>query len=232
MAPDFMPPAFIAPDRIAPAHIAQAFIAQNTQSQEFEKTNLPWEMRLWQQRTGEWWENLTSGWKVPELPENTPKPDVAPQTWEGLFWLILIAIGGLITWKLYPVIARLIAEQSIARSTILEPAPEPVLKPDEWLQQARGAQAKGDYAQAARALYFAALTRLQDREILSTDRSLTNGEYRIQLQKKLRNTQSDRAYQTLSNTHEAIYYSNHETISAERYEACDRAYREIDQETP
>ncbi len=201
-------------------------------AQDFEKTNLPWDVKLWQQRTGEWFEHLTSGWKAPDFPENTPKPEVAPQTWEGLFWLILVALGGLLVWKLYPTIARLIAEQSIPRPS-LDPIPEaPVLSQNQWLQQARSAKDNGDYAKAARALYFAALARLQEREMISTDRSLTNGEYRAQLRRKKRDSKSDRAYQTLANTHEALYYSQNETITAQRYEDCDRAYRDIDQENP
>jgi hypothetical protein len=201
-------------------------------AQDFEKTNLPWDVKLWQQRTGEWFETLTSGWKGPELPENTPKPDVAPQTWEGLFWLILIALGGLLVWKLYPPIARLIAEQTIPRPEVTEEPTVPVLTQNQWLQKARSAQEKGDYGKAARALYFAALTRLQEQELISTDRTLTNGEYRTQLRHKKPNSKSDRAYQTLANTHEALYYSQNTPISAQRYEDCDRAYRDIDQETP
>lgn len=201
-------------------------------AQDFEKTNLPWDVKLWQQRTGEWFETLTSGWKAPDIPENAPKPEVAPQTWEGLFWLILIALGGLLVWKLYPSIARLIAEQSIPRPD-LTPVPEvPALTQNQWLQQARSAKDKGDYGQAARALYFAALTRLQERDLISTDRTFTNGEYRTQLRRKKANPKTDRAYQTLVNTHESLYYSQNNPISAQRYEDCDRAYRDIDQETP
>ncbi len=201
-------------------------------AQDFEKTNLPWDVKLWQQRTGEWFETLTSGWKAPEIPDNAPKPEVAPQTWEGLFWLILIALGGLLVWKLYPTIARLIAEQSIPRPTVIEEPTVPLLTQNQWLQQARSAKDKGDYGKAARALYFAALTRLQERDLISTDRTLTNGEYRTQLRRKKPNSKSDRAYQTLANTHEALYYSQNTPISAQRYEDCDRAYRDIDQETP
>jgi hypothetical protein len=201
-------------------------------AQDFEKTNLPWDVKLWQQRTGEWFETLISAWKAPELPENTPKPEVAPQTWEGLFWLILIALGALLAWKLYPPIARLIAEQTIPRPTVNEEPTAPVLTQNQWLQQARSAKEKGDYGKAARALYFAALTRLQEQELISTDRTLTNGEYRTQLRRKKANSKSDRAYQTLANTHDALYYSQNTPISAQRYEDCDRAYRDIDQETP
>jgi hypothetical protein len=205
-------------------------------AQDFEKTSLPWSIKLWQQRTGEWFENLTSGWKGPDLPDDAPKPEIAPQTWEGLFWLILIVLGGLLAWKLYPLVARLIAEQSIPRPNFEAEAQVPVLSQTQWLQQARTAKEQGDYAKAARALYFAALARLQERELISTDRSLTNGEYRAQLKKKQsqnqQNQKRDRAYQTLANTHEALHYSQNTPISAQRYDDCDRAYRDIEQETP
>ena len=73
-------------------------------------------------------------------------------------------------------------------------------------RNAKQAKANGDYNTATRALYFAALTRLKDRELLANDDSMTNGEYKRQLRQRKKSQKSDRAYQTLANAHEAIYY--------------------------
>jgi hypothetical protein len=212
-------------------------------AQDFEKTNLSWELKLGQQRIGEWFEQLTSGWHLPELPNNTPKPEVPPQTWETLYWLVIVTGISFTIWKLYPLITRLITQQIAPRSQKPIVTPEPTTT--EWLDQAKSAKANGDYSKATRALYFAALTRLKDRELIANDDSMTNGEYRRQLHQRKKSQKSDRAYQTLANAHEAIYYNttyNTETNDTdsqslvkqhlEQYEDCDRAYRDIEQETP
>ncbi len=202
-------------------------------AQDFEKTNPSWELKLGQQRIGEWFEQLTSGWNPPQLPKNTPKPEVPSQTWETLYWLV-IGIGiSLIIWKLYPLAARLITQKTIPRSQRSIAAPEATTT--QWLQKATQAKAKGDYSKATRALYFAALTRLKEREFLAKDDSMTNGEYRTQLHQRKKSQKSDRAYETLANAHEAIYYNINNTTAktqAQQYEECDRAYRDIEQETP
>jgi hypothetical protein len=204
-------------------------------AQDFEKTNLSWELKLGQQRIGEWFEQLTSGWHLPELPNNTPKPEVPPQTWETLYWLVIVTGISFTIWKLYPLITRLITQQIVPRSQKPIVTPEPTTT--QWLDQARSAKANGDYTKATRALYFAALTRLKDRELLANDDSMTNGEYRRQLHQRKKSQKSDRAYETLANAHEAIYYNTETNDTDSRslvkqYEDCDRAYRDIEQETP
>ncbi len=200
-------------------------------AQDFEKTNLSWELKLGQQRIGEWFEQLTSGWHLPELPNNTPKPEVPPQTWETLYWLIIVTGISFTIWKLYPLIIRLITQQIAPRSQKPIVTPEPTIS--QWLDQAKSAKANGDYTKATRALYFAALTRLKDRELLANDDSMTNGEYRRQLHQRKKSQKSDRAYQTLANAHEAIYYNTNTDSHSlvKQYEDCDRAYRDIEQET-
>lgn len=211
-------------------------------AQDFEKTNLSWELKLGQQRIGEWFEQLTSGWNPPQLPENTPKPEVPPETWETLYWLVIVIGISYTIWKLYPLVTRLISQETTL------PTKKPIATPNpttaQWLQQAKQAKANGDYNTATRALYFAALTRLKDRELLANDDSMTNGEYKRQLRQRKKSQKSDRAYQTLANAHEAIYYDTNYNTEAnntnsqlvqqhlEQYEDCDRAYRDIEQETP
>lgn len=208
-------------------------------AQDFEKTNLSWELKLGQQRIGEWFEQLTSGWNPPALPDNTPKPEVPAQTWEALYWLTIFIGISFIIWKLYPLVTRLISQKTTP------PTKKPIATPNptttQWLQQAKRAKANGDYSKATHALYFAALTRLKDRELLANDDSMTNGEYKNQLRQRKKSQKSDRAYQTLANAHEAIYYNtNYSTETndtdsqslVQQYEDCDRAYRDIEQETP
>lgn len=208
-------------------------------AQDFEKTNLSWELKLGQQRIGEWFEQLTSGWNPPSLPNNTPKPEVPPQTWETLYWLVIFIGISYTVWKLYPLVTKLISQQTTPAQKKPIATPNPTTA--QWLQQAKQAKANGNYSKATRALYFAALTRLKDHEFLANDDSMTNGEYRSQLRQRKKSQKSDRAYQTLVNAHEAIYYDTNYTAEAnntnsqnlvQQYEDCDRAFRDIEQETP
>lgn len=207
-------------------------------AQDFEKTNLSWELKLGQQRIAEWFEQLTSGWNPPQLPNNTPPPEVPPQTWETLYWLIIVSGISFTIWKLYPLITRLITQQTTPSPKKTIATAEPTTT--QWLDQAKNAKANGDYTKATRALYFAALTRLKDRQFLANDDSMTNGEYRSQLRQRKKSQKSDRAYQTLANAHEAVYYNTTYNIETndtapqslvQQYEDCDRAYRDIEQET-
>jgi Domain of unknown function (DUF4129) len=193
---------------------------------QFEKTNFAWDFRLWQQRTGEWFERIQANWQpsIPDTPNSSVRPpEVLPQVWTTLFWLLVVALVTVILWNLYPIVDRYFATQRPQR-----PTPEPAT-PDrsqtEWIQQARQAQSQGDYTQACRALYLAMIKKLQDQSLLSTDPSLTNGEYRHLLKTRSR----PQPYRTLINAHDESLYTDRK-LSAERYAECDRAYREIDQE--
>ena len=141
-------------------------------------------------------------------------------------------------WKLYPLAIRLITQETtpVPKQPIATRNPTTA----QWLQQAQRAKANGNYSKATRALYFAAITRLKDRELLANDDSMTNGEYKNQLRQRKKSQKSDRAYQTLADAHEAIYYDTDHNTEAnntnpqlvQQYEDCDRAYRDIEQETP
>jgi Domain of unknown function (DUF4129) len=191
-------------------------------SSEFEKTNPAWDLRLWQQRTGEWFEYLISGWKPPEIPENdpSPPPEIAPEFWESAFWLIVIGLAIVIVWNLYPIVERYFTQVRPDRPK--PPPPVPDLTQSEWLARARLAQSNGDYTQACRALYLAMVKQLQDKSILTPDPSLTNGDYR----KLLKTRPQPHAYRTLINAHDESIYTDR-PLTQDRYAECDRAYRDI-----
>jgi Domain of unknown function (DUF4129) len=195
---------------------------------QFEKSNPGWDLRLWQQRTGEWFERLRANWQPspPDLPDRSVKPpEILPQVWTVIFWLLVIALVTVILWNLYPIVQRVLAAPRPDRPTVEPPIPD--RSQMEWLQQARHAQSQGDYTQACRALYLAMVKKLQDQSRLTRDPSLTNGEYRAIL-----NTQArPQPYRTLINAHDESIYTDR-PLTQERYAECDRAYREIEQERP
>ncbi len=198
----------------------------------FEKTNPAWEFRLWQQRTGEWIEGIISKWQPPTI--DTPDPKTNPialpvVNWELIFWLISIGLVAWIIWTLYPIVLQYWTRRSnFPRRTVSQPA-IPVKTQSEWLQVAQDAQRRGDYTQACRALYFAMLKRLQDQKILSADPSLTNGDYRQQLNQTLKSRSKRQGYRTLIQAHDRISY-NAEIYNSDQYAECDRAFRDIERD--
>ncbi len=193
----------------------------------FEKTNPAWDLRLWQQRSSEWFERILSSWQPsdsPDTPNPVRPPTIPAQLWTVIFWLLVLALVTTIVWNLYPIVHRALTKSQPERP--LTSSPKPIDRTqNEWLQQAKKAQSQGDYTQACRALYLAMITKLQDQTLLSKDPSLTNGEYRHLLK-----TRSP-AYRTLINAHDESLYTDR-PITQDRYAECDRAYRDIDQETP
>lgn len=194
----------------------------------FEKTNPAWDLRLWQQRSSEWFERILSSWQPIDSPDslNNPvrPPTIPAQLWTLIFWLLVLALVTTIVWNLYPIVHRYLTKSQPERP--LASSPKPIHRTqNQWLQQAKKAQSQGDYTQACRALYFAMVTKLQDQTLLSKDPSLTNGEYR-----RLLKTRSA-SYRTLINAHDESLYTDR-PITQDRYAECDRAYRDIDQEMP
>ena len=197
-------------------------------SSTFEKTNPAWDLRLWQQRSSEWFERILSSWQPSDSPDsitNPVRPPTIPaQLWTVIFWLLVLALVTTIVWNLYPIVYRYLTKSQLQGP--LAPSPKPIDRTqNQWLQQAQEAQGQGDYTQACRALYFAMITKLQDQTLLSNDPSLTNGEYRHLLKTR------SASYRTLINAHDESLYTDR-PITQDRYAECDRAYRDIDQENP
>ena len=194
----------------------------------FEKTNPAWDLRLWQQQTGEWIEKTLASWQPSDglkAPQAIHPPEISTQVWTAIFWLLVVLLITLILWNLYPLVDRYLAR---SRPPIPTPAPPAIDRSqNEWLQHAKQAQSQGDYTQACRALYLAMVKKLQDQSLLSTDPSLTNGEYRAILKTRSR----PQPYRTLINAHDESIYTDR-PLTQDHYAECDRAYREIDQEMP
>jgi len=101
--------------------------------------------------------------------------DVSPVLYYGVIvLLVLLALGGIahISWTVKHALA--------ARRRRLEPtAPEDPTEgwPETWEERARAAAAQGDYLTALRALFRAALLRLEAARKGTFLRGATNGEY-------------------------------------------------------
>jgi hypothetical protein len=100
-----------------------------------------------------------------------------PAMTKVLLWGVVIALGLVfLGWLIYSLANLSLAKLSFRRS------PPPVDSPPagtwrEWVQQARGAAARGDYRDAVRIIYGAAVRRIEEGGTWQVDPSRTHREY-------------------------------------------------------
>lgn len=193
-------------------------------SGSFQKTSLDWQLRLLQQRVGEWLERVFARNDRPS--QSAPQPWTLPEWfYQGIFWGVVIALAGWALWQIYRWLDPYLGRSIFGRGAIATPAARsaPVVPSSEWLARSRLAQQRGDYREACRALYLAALQKLSESQLIPDLPSRTDGEY-LGL---VRSLPRSAAYQTLIRTHEQLCFSD-APISAETCDRCQRAYRDLE----
>lgn len=193
----------------------------------FDKDSLGWQIQLLQMRFAEWLDRIFQ--PKPDQDMKVPQwgiPDwLARLLLEGLFWLMVFAVIGWAGWLIFKAISPYLGldwlprRQKQRHSNIVEES----LSVSEWLQRSQAFAQRGNYREACRALYQAALQKLDERELILNQASRTDGEY-ISLLQTLPNSQP---YETLINTHERICFSQ-TPITKENFVHCEQAYREIE----
>ncbi|MGA7933539.1 MAG: DUF4129 domain-containing protein [Kovacikia sp.] len=188
-------------------------------SASFETTNLSWQIQQLQQRLGEGIEKLFAPIGV--------APVGAPPEWliKTVFWAVSLVLIGWASRQLYSLLRAyfhpsVFTDLASDSSTQL---PHPALTADQWLQRSRTFARQGNYREACRSLYLAALQRLNDKQLIAQESSRTDGEYRHLLQE----ISHAPPYQLLIDTHERLCFGNAE-ISAETFDQCQQAYGEIE----
>jgi Domain of unknown function (DUF4129) len=191
----------------------------------FEKDSFDWQLRQLQQQFMEWLERLLATQSGAPTDSGFQLPD-----WllRGLFWLLVIGTASFLGWQLYRLVHPYLAEkfsQLGRRPRQSQPQPERRSLAD-WLERSRTAQQQGNYREACRALYMAALQQLSDRRLIDLEASRTDGEY-LRLLPTLDRPQP---YQVLIQTHERLCFSQ-ANISVEQFDRCSEAFQQISQES-
>lgn len=197
----------------------------------FEKNSLGWQLRQLQQQIGEWWEFQTS-----QININPPDDSfLSGLNWE-LIWNILKIFG----WLVLAIIFCFLGVQLVRLLTpyvyYLNNLGESVanqftnktvknLSASQWLEKAKKCQKQGNYGEACRCLYMAALQRLNDKGIISHQQSRTDGEY-LEL---IRGLSQPEPYQKILQTHEQLLFGNLD-VSQSIFEECQQAYQQIDKD--
>jgi Domain of unknown function (DUF4129) len=217
----------------AQAMFTQAIFAQADQPvpQAIEQTSLGWQIRLASQRAGEWVELQFSKWNQPN--PDVPEPPTLPEfpAWLGplLFWLLIIGAVVLLSILILSIIDHFLAERASQGKPQWRKAPTTVPEPtlSEWLKTAQRFAQAGNWPEACRALYMAALQKLHDRKWIAHQPSRTDREYITQLLTPVTNIPQPRPYQLLITTHERAHFGQ-DPLSEEVYQRCRTAYQEIE----
>lgn len=195
-------------------------------SGSFEETSLGWKLSQWQQQIGEWFEwqfsKLRPDWKPPDWSE-WPEMTWLSVLWRVLLWAIVVAIAVWFIWQVWPLVKRLYAQWMQPMTTPPTPKADPIFSAAVWLTRARAFQQQGNYRDACRALYMAALQRLHERNLLPSQASRTDGEYWQALQSDTH----AQAYRVLLRTHEQLCFGQRD-ITAQAFERCQQAYLELE----
>jgi Domain of unknown function (DUF4129) len=189
-------------------------------SGSFEKNSPEWQLHLLQQRLGEWLERLFGATDRARLP-NWSLPEWIMRL---LFWVIAGLLIGWLSWQVYQLARPYFRAMTITQTgqSDRRSAGSP-LTVAAWLQRSRTFAQQGNYREACRALYMAALQRLNDAEPIPHEPSRTDGEY-LQIVQALPRSAP---YQVLIRTHEQLCFDNAD-ISVDAFDRCQQAYREIE----
>ena len=184
-----------------------------------QHTSLPWQLRQAGKNLSEWIQLQLAQQETPDA----PLPTFTFPAWLGplLFWS---AVTGGVLWLAW-LIVQIIDRYLENRQARTAPPPVEFMPPPEehtvaaWLRRAKQFEQEGNWREACRAMYMAALQLLHDREWIPHQPSRTDGEY---LQ-AIRTLQKPRPLQMLIRTHERSLFGG-EVLAADNVQRCRQAY--------
>lgn len=183
----------------------------------YESNNLGWQWRQLTQRLGEWLE-----WQLRQgQPRNAQTEPALMWLAPYLTWFLGILLLGLLSWLLVKSVQRWRTQRLAQRlaQTNETQVMAPSIGSNEWQRRAQKLQRQGNLTAAARALYFALLENLHDRQIIAEKLSRTDREY-MDMTQQLADAA---AFATILQTHEQIEFAGNE-VSALTFEQCQQAY--------
>ncbi|WP_026732774.1 DUF4129 domain-containing protein [Fischerella sp. PCC 9605] len=194
----------------------------------FEKTSWGWQISLFQQQVGEWFEYQLSRFDatLPELPSGWSIDPWFISLLKFLFWLGLGLFLAWLVWQLWREFSPYLYSW-LARGSNLNNSDAKVqdneLSVANLLARSQEFYRQENYREACRCLYLAMLQHLHEKAILPHKKSRTDGEY---LQLLGLSRPQIQPYETLITTHERLCFGSTE-ILPENYEQCQQAYQEI-----
>ncbi|RZM82133.1 DUF4129 domain-containing protein [Leptolyngbya iicbica] len=195
------------------------------EASSIQQSSLPWQLRQAGKNLSEWIQLRLSQW---EAEDTGPPPNFEFPAWLGqfLFWLLVIGVVGWLAWLIVQLLDNYLGERSDRPAS---PKVDFIPPPEQhtvaaWLRRAQQFEREGNWREACRALYMAALQLLHDREWIPHQPSRTDGEYLRAVQ----TLQRPRPLQMLIRTHERSLFGG-EPLAADNVQRCRQAYEEIAQ---
>jgi len=197
-------------------------------SDRFEQDSLGWQVRMLQQRVGQWWE-FQQDRLADRIPDSSPPFIFGWIDW-GLLWnliqiaSIFLAIWLLLQlgWRLWLRLHPLWVREFPQSGNFSAPSNRQETSVQGWVKRSQSLQQEGRYGEACICLYFATIRQLNDSGMVSDLLSRTDGEYWQLLQ----NSPQNDAYETLLMTHQKVCFAPG-TISGADFDRCRDAYRAI-----
>lgn len=194
----------------------------------FRQDGIGWRINIIRQRFGEWIEYRLSQLDL-DLDLNSESVEYS-WLWQIIkfcLWSIIAILLVWITWQIWLLLRPYWKRwQRSDRYTDFTPQPLAVqLSVADWLERSQSAQIEGNYRQAIVCLYQAMLKLLDERNVVSAQKSLTDQEY----QRSLLEAQISplQPYQLLLSIHQRLCFSNAEANQS-LFEECRQAYQQIE----
>jgi len=191
---------------------------------EFRRTSPGWVFQREVRRAGEWL-NLVLFRGDRRLEDYIPDWTISDWLLQTVFWAFTVTLAVWAGWQLYRLLAPYINQRLLANAEYVAvgtTTPEVLTPVEEWLRRSHTAQQQGNYREACRALYMAALQKLSDADLIRQQSSRTDGEYLALLAQ----LPQAHPYTALVQVHEHLCFSDR-PITAETYQQCQRAFQEI-----
>ncbi len=197
-------------------------------AESFKQDGLGWRINLIKQRFSEWSEyqisQLDTGWDLESF-----SASLLWQIIKFLLWSIIAVLLVWITWQLWLLLRPYWKrwQKKSDRDSFPTLTKTRQLSSTDWVERSQSARIEGNYRQAIICLYQAMLKLLDEREIIPTQLSLTDEEYRRSLLKA--QISLFQPYELLLSIHQRLCFSSAEA-SQTLFEECQQAYQQINRE--
>ena len=196
-------------------------------AESFKQDGLGWRINLIKQRFSEWSEyrlsQLDINWDLDSFGSS-----LLWQIIKFFLWSIVAVLVVWIVWQLWLLFRSYGKrwQRTGARSSIAPSPPQTrQLSAADWVERSQSARIEGNYRQAIFCLYQAMLKLLDERNIVPTQLSLTDEEYRRSILKT--QLAPFAPYDLLLSIHQRLCFSSAEANQA-LFEECQHAYRQIE----
>lgn len=197
-------------------------------SATYQQNSISWQIELLRSRVWQWFELKTSqidtkDWNFPWF-----KSQLLWQIVRFFLWAMVAVLLVWVTWQLWLFLRSRLRNwqrQKLRQGKSIKTPPIAKSTVAEWLKRSQEYRLQRDFRNSIFCLYQAMLLTLNDRGIVPSQSSRTDGEYQQALQQL--QLSSLAAYELLLSIHQRLCFSNAEANES-MFERCQQAYQQIE----